>query len=361
MPSHEILMSFKEGLNIIQHAKDFATLQQAIHKMVSICPPEEVHLAKDAIARVIKSKQVSDFRGLQGNPQALAGLDAKYKDLYLILRKSQSQVPPKAPSRTALPGGSSPGRQMAKRKGFGGLNIPTMIDWLRTKRKYLIAGGAVGALGGAFMLYKQLTEEKPDKNPDNTSSFDRTIKSIHKYKAFTQMMNDPNFSGNYTDMINGDYKKPKKKKEVKKKDVKSDQWSREERSLMNDMDSAFNSLAVKPELAYQLPQLPAPKNIDPKALIDDSPIEMRSLGQKTGNPQKKIRKPRKVRKTRRPKPETQATPPDSPEPAVIETIPTRKAKPKKPRNRPAKTTSSANSGRLIPIVKRTKRVRKVKT
>jgi hypothetical protein len=221
MPSPEVLLSFREGLKIIQSVDDFATLRHTVDRMISVCPPGELHMAKDAIARVVRAKQAVELRNSQGQPQVVASLDKKYRDLYIVLRTAQSHIappprPPQAlpPSSASPPPSRPPSNQMAKVRSLGGLNMPMMIlDWLRTKRKYLIAGGAVGAVGGAYMLYRQLTSDKDEtkKNPED-SNFDKTIKSIQKYKAFSMMMNDPNFSGDYTDIINGEYEKSKKKK-----------------------------------------------------------------------------------------------------------------------------------------------------
>jgi hypothetical protein len=359
MPSPEVLLSFREGLKIIQSANDFATLRHTVDRMISICPPAELHMAKDAIARVVRAKQAVELQNSQGQPQALSALDKKYRDLYIVLRTAQSHVAP-APRPQALPPSAPPsrppGNQMAKVRSLGGLNMPMMIlDWLRTKRKYLIAGGAVGAVGGAYMLYRQLTSDKDDtkKNPED-SNFDKTIKSIQKYKAFSMMMNDPNFSGDYTDIINGNYKKTKKKKELKKEDnAKSIAWDKEERSLMKDMDDAFNSIATKPELAYQLPQLPAPKNIDPKEILgEDKPLEFRApKSPKIKNRPFSEKKPRKSRKPRKPKEK---------KPEVVETPAVEPpSEPKIKKTRRKASASEEAPGRLIPIVKRTKRVKKV--
>ena len=368
MPSPEVILSFREGLKIIQNADDFATLQHTIDKMVSICPPEELHMAKDAIARVVRVRQELDRRMSMGYPQAEEALDKKYSDLYIVLRTSKSNIPPIPKQTQALPppasGSRPPNNQMAKIRSMGGLNMPMMIlDWLRTKRKYLIAGGAVGAVGGAYLLYKQITGDKDEikKNPED-SSFDKTIKSIQKYKAFSQMMNDPNFSGDYSDIINGNVsnKKTKKRKELKKEDAtKSIEWDKDERTLMKGMDDAFNSIATKPDLAYQLPQLPAPKNIDPREILgEDKPLELRptkSVKTKRRNlPENKPRKPRKVRKPRQPKPEIVEVQVQAERPQVVET-----SEPKVKKVRKRKTSEEDSPGRLIPIVKRTKRVKKV--
>ncbi len=247
--------------------------------------------------------------------------------------------------------------------------MPSMIlNRLRTKRKYLIAGGAVGAVGGAFLLYKQITSDKKEEVSEKESNFDKTIRSIQKYKAFSSMMTDPDFSGDYSDIINGNYKKTKKKtKELKKEEVKSIEWDKDEKSLMRNMDDAFSAISTKPELDYQLPQLPAPKNVNPKDVLgDDKPIELSIVQRKKETSPKKTRRVKKTRKPKKVREEAESS--DSSEPSAPVSSPEisverpRAKKTRKPR-KTVSTNSSSNEeapGRLIPIVKRTKRVRKVK-
>jgi hypothetical protein len=372
MPSPQILVSFREGLKVLQQADDFTTLRQTIDTLVSICPPEESSLAKDAIARVIRLKQANEAIKFQAYPQALEEVDKKYRDLYIVLRTSKSKAP--QPRPTPRPGnspGSSasppPQTQMAKTTApFGGLSLPSLIQWLGNKKKYLLTGGALAStVGGAYWLYKHFNgdaEEKDKKeNPVKESSLDKTIRSIQKYKAFTQMVNDPNFSGDYADLVSG--KSSKKRKTTKKKKEepqKSREWDRDEKSLMCDMDSAFNSLSARPQLTYKLPQLPAPKNIDPRDIVDDSePLSLKPL--KT--PAKK-----KIKRARKKKPRIEAEESSSsslfPTAAPVEkpkkTRRPRKARSSEPKESKAKKVKKIDApGRLIPIVKRTKRVKKV--
>lgn len=358
MPSQQTLQIFKEGLTILQQAGDFATLRNTIDRMISICPAEELPLAKDAIARVIRIKQANEIKKYQGYPQAIAELDKKYQDLYIVLRAAQSSVNPQP---QALPGDTTSNKANSITKApslLQGLNMPGMvINWLKTKRKYLIAGGAIGAAGGAYLLYKQLATEKEPESTKETN-FDKTIKSIQKYKAFSIMMNDPNFSGDYNDLINGNYKKTKPK-ETKNELAKSTEWDREEKALMKDMDSAFSAISAKPDLDYQLPQLPAPKTIDPSDVIGDTrPLQLNLPGSKQEKPAPKVRKPRKVRTKRKQAEEVEVSTPEEP----LQSEPTVEVTPKKrkPKKVKAEDISSDTPGRLIPIVKRTKRVRKVK-
>jgi hypothetical protein len=369
MPSPQVLVSFREGLKVLQQADDFTTLRQTIDTLVSICPPEESSLAKDAIARVIRLKQANEALKFQAYPQALEEVDKKYQDLYIVLRTSKSKVSPQpvAPSPSGTHASSSNQTQMAKTTvPFGGLSLPSLIQWLGNKKKYLLTGGALAStVGGAYWLYKHFNEEPGEKkeNPIKESSLDKTIRSIQKYKAFTQMVNDPNFSGDYVELMSG---KPssKKRKATKKKEEpqKSREWDRDEKSLMGDMDSAFNSLSTRPQLSYKLPQLPAPKNIDPRDIVDDSePMSLKPI---------KRAKKKIVKRAKKKKPKIEIEEESSSSTSLFPSAPIekpkrarrpRKEKSSEPKESKAKRVKKIDAppGRLIPIIKRTKRVKKV--
>jgi hypothetical protein len=374
MPTQQTILTFKEGVKALQQARDFASLRETIDRMVSLCPPEDVPLAKDAIARVIRTKQAEELNASRGNTQVLDALDKKYRDLYIVLRTSQSKLPPTPPP--ALPNGGmprAPQTQMQKVNPLAGLNLPSMVaDWLKSKKKYLITGGAVmSTLGGAVLLYKYFNGDEETKTQDSKeSNFDRTIRSIQKYRAFSQMANDPNFSGNFTEILDGSYSNSKKKKKVKKKEepLKSNEWERNEKTLMKDMDEAFNALSVRPRLEYELPQLPAPKSINPDDVVGGEIVIQET----------KVEKPkqRKKRKVKTKKTNLSVGPSSSSGPSSSLTPVSEKPKTRKPRKPKAvsesspekkvkkvkkvESTSSSTPGRLIPIVKRTKRVKKVK-
>ena len=368
MPTQQTILSFKEGIKILQQVRDFASLRETIDRMVSLCPPEDVPFAKDAIARVIRIKQAEELNMSRGSPQVIDTLDKKYRDLYIVLRTSKSKTPlqPHNPSVVSNAAPKQQKTQLQKASPLGGLNFPLMVaDWLKSKKKYIITGGAVmSTIGGAVLLYKYFNndDESPSKD-SKESGFDKTIRSIQKYRAFSQMANDPNFSGNFTEILDGSYNKKKKKVRKKEEPLKSAEWDRNEKVLMKDMNDAFNTLSTRPRLEYALPQLPAPKDINPIDVVGS--FGSRPTETKIEKPKKKTRKPRKTRKTR-----------DTTPKAVISTTAEDTKPPKKPRQRKVSTTSSTpaekkvknskpssshTSGRLIPIVKRTKRVRKVKT
>jgi len=365
MPSQQTLVSFREGLKILQKANDFTTLRQTIDTLIGICPPKELHLAKDAIARVIRLKQSNEATRYQGYPDASEEVDKKYRDLYIVLRTSSSRV---ADTPTDIPS-TLQHNQMAKTTPLSGFNLPTLLQWLSTKKKYLFTGGALAStVGGAYWIYTHLNGEKKNKKdkekPEKESTLNKTIKSIQKYKAFTQMMNDPNFSGDYAELLSGKQSTTRKRKNIKKEEPpKSNEWERDEKTLMQDMDSAFNSLGIRPQLDYKLPQLPAPQNIDPRDIVGDTEVfSLRPI-----KPTKKVKKVRK-RKSKAVEPREKSEEPISSFPTLSiekpkKTRRTRK-EPKKSRKEPRKESkvknkADASTGRLIPIVKRTKRVKKV--
>jgi len=377
MASTSTLLSFKEGIKALQYAEDFATLREIIDRMVGMCPSEDLPLAKDAIARVIRIKQANEINKYQSYPQAAEGLDKKYRDLYIVLRTAKSKVEPKA-----LPESSAQTQtQIAKTTPFGGLNIPLMVlHWAKEKKNLLLTGGAVG---GAYLIYKHFYKEKSEdakKNPSTKeNSLDKTIRSIQKYKAFTQIVNDPNFSGNYADLVNGNYKQKKGKKRKEDEELKSNSWDKNERNLMKNMDDAFNSLSIRPNLDYSLPQLPAPKNIDPKDIIDDSgPLSLKPKVTRKPPRKKRIKKVKESSRTDQEKTwsdssENTDNEVDSADEVIREVKPKRRGRPRfsKPKVKPERRVRTEKPkkakrkepeiGQLIPIVKRTKRVKKVKT
>ena len=162
MPSQQTLVSFREGLKVLQQANDFTTLRQTIDTLVGICPPKELHLAKDAIARVIRLKQAEEATKFNGYPQALEEVDKKYRDLYIVLRTSNSRVPEESAPETTYVPAKSPQNQMAKTSPLGGFNLPSLIQWLTTKKKYILTGGALAStVGGAYWLYTHINHWLP--------------------------------------------------------------------------------------------------------------------------------------------------------------------------------------------------------
>jgi len=377
MPSRETLITFREGLKVIQTVDDYVTLKDTIIRMMAFTPPADAHFARDAIARTMRKKQATELQQYQGHPQQVSNLDQKYRDLYVVLKSAKiAPEPPKPVPQKVQPAPKPPKKesnkkQMVKASAFSGLNGPLMVvNWLKSKKKTLLLGTALASsVGGLFWMYKFLTKDETKKeNPEEKESgFDKTIKSIQRYRAFTQASKDPDFMGDYEALVMG--KQTVEPRKVKKKPEmdKSTEWDQEERALMRNMDSAFHVIGTKPKVKVDLPQLPEPRGIDPNAIIK------LTRSNKDESPSVEKPKPKRKRK-RKPKPAPVVeTPiisagPSLPKPRRKKKAPVNKEvttkKPMKP-SKPAKAKTRTKAkdsqpGRLIPIVKRTKRVKKVR-
>jgi hypothetical protein len=113
---------------------------------------------------------------------------------------------------------------------------------------------------------------------------------------------------------------------------------------MKDLDGAFNALSFRPNLEFTLPQLPAPKAIDPSEVVD-----VGIVGDEKKEKKKELRLARALeprKKIENPK---------------IPSLKTDKIISKNLSNIISKSqgNSEENPGRLIPIIKRTKRVKKI--
>jgi len=358
MPIRKNLLSFEEGLAYLQKANDFITLREAINEMLAIVEPQKAHLAKDKIARVMRRKQALEIQQAQGYPDVLQAIDKKYKDLALVLRHAEGPRGLKVPhgqlnSENNNYTGSEPVSALKKTKsnglaGLAGGNLGPMmlLNWIKAKKPLIVRGATFAGIGGvAYWAYQKYFGDKDSrKNPDKGTDFDRTIRSIQKYKAFSRMSKDPDWTGDYEDVLNGKSKKKKKERSNKRNPSKLEEWEKEEQSLFRAMDSAYRSINDKPKFKCEIPQLPEPKKIKSPVLVTSS--------EEYKEPPKKKPKKKKARKSNPPVKAIQEDPhQEEPEVSI-------KAKINKPRaSRKAKTASS--DGRLIPIVKRTKRVRKI--
>lgn len=373
MPTKETLIAFRQGLKALDNAQDYLALREIITKMVALVTPQDEAMAKDAIARVLRKKQALELQSVQGYPQAIQQLDQKYKDLYVALKNVRGQQPMQAQPQMAPQPQQQPQPQQAANplSKLNGLSAPLMLfDWIKTKKSSLMMGTALlTTVGGAYYFYNKLTkDDKKSKKKDSETdtSFDRTLKSIQKYHLFSKMTRNPDFAEEY---IMGTSKSKKKKVTKKSGPDKLSEWDYEERALMKNMDSTFNALSTRPKLKVELPQLPEPKEIGTDIV--------KGLTGDTFEPQEKPKK--KKRRGRKPKPEPiseepKVESPSTPSPSVED-----QPAPKKRRGRPKKSVDTSSEtkpkrqtraktkaakttspGRLIPIVKRTKRISKIK-
>jgi len=352
MPIKKSLVSFEEGLSVLQRSNDFISLRETINEMLSIVPPQKAHLAKDKIARTMRRKQALEIQQAQGYPDVLQAIDKKYNDLALVLRHASAPKGLKVPEGQLYKGPEPVSAAISKKPSTGlaglGGNFGSMmlLNWIKAKRPLLVRGVAFAGIGGvAYWAYQKYLGDgkKTRNNPDKESDFDRTIRSIQKYKAFSKMTKDPDWSGNYEDLMGSRKKSKKKNKNAKRNPSKLEEWEGEEQNLFKAMDSAYRSLGDKPQFKCDIPQLPEPRKVR-------NPVLVASNSNKSS---KRPKKPKK--KAKKSKPVIEET--------VEMDIPKKevsvKAKVKKPKasKKPRKTKSS--DGRLIPIVKRTKRIRKI--
>lgn len=325
MLDSQVLSTFRQGLINLEQVRDFASMRDIITRMVSFVSAEELPYANDAIARIIRIKQSAELQEVQGYPHAIQELDKKYQDLYLVLKNAKSKKSESSITKQVTNGIID---------SYGDTQNPLgnlVLNWIKSNKGNLVKGSAVvGTLGGAYWLYKFLTTEAQNKLTDADTSFDKTIKSIQKYKTFSQMMKNPDMS-NVEEFFSG--KPSAKKKRVdrkieKRQPVEKDQeWDTDERSLMKDMDEAFGALSFRPNLGYKVPQLSTAK---PAKASDVLKI-------KESAPEKKEK--RRLDKTDKP--------------LVLSS-----EKDSSPRElREVKDTET--QGRLIPVIRRTKRIRKI--
>lgn len=324
MPSQESIIAFQKGLQILASVEDYLSLKNTILNLMTISEMQDEAIAKDAIASVLRKKQAVDLQKYKHYPKELEAIDQKYKDLSTVLQNAKATQP--NTTIKALPGSNS-GLGDGAMSIISKLGSTAVIEFI-TKNKVFSLGSAVALAGGSYVVYKKFFESKKESNPtisERESNFEKTIRSIQKYRAFSQLSKDPDFDGNYLEIFQG--KEPKKKKAGPSKKKTSEdistQWDREERSLMQNMDVSFNEIAIRPRIEFEMPQLPAPKNINPNEIIGSAtPVEI---------PVETVKRDRKPKNRKEEKSEEKSR-----KPAPAQSL-----------------------GRLVPIVKRTKRIKKI--
>jgi len=331
MPNQESILTFQKGLQLLASAEDYISLKNTIVHLMSVTEQQDENIAKDAIANVLRKKQASDIQRFKHYPRELEAIDQRYKDLATVLESAGASLPNSeikvlAGTATPLIARSSPLDIISR------LSKSAIVDFFLQNKTFSV-GSAVALAGGGYLVYKKFFDtEIKIENPialDKETNFEKTIRSIQKYRAFSQLSKDPDFDGNYLEVFQGKAPKKKKPSTIKKKSPEDigTQWDKEERSLMQNMDMSFNEMSIRPRMEFQMPELPAPNTINPNEIIGTAvPVEIK-------NPVFKREKRSKPRKDEsRNKNEIQED--------------------KKP-------SPSQSMGRLVPIVKRTKRIKKV--
>jgi hypothetical protein len=328
MPNQESILTFQKGLQVLASAEDYISLKNTIIHLLSVTELQDEIIAKDAIANVLRKKQAVDIQRFKHYPRELEAIDQRYKDLATVLENTGACLPD---SEIKALGGSANSGSIVRNSPLdiiSKLSKTAIVDFF-LKNKVFSVGSAAALAGGSYLVYKKFFDTGLKiENPaplDKESNFEKTIRSIQKYRAFSQLSKDPDFDGNYLEVFQGKAPKKKKPTTAKKKSPEDigTQWDKEERGLMNSMDISFNEISVRPRMEFQMPELPAPNNINLNEIIGTAvPIEI----------EEPIFKKEK------------------------------RSRPKKDENREEKTKKEAPSqsmGRLVPIVKRTKRIKKV--
>lgn len=329
MPNQEAVESFQKGLQVLSSAEDYLSLKNTIMNLLSITEFQDESIAKDAVANVLRRKQATDIQRFKHYPKELEAIDQKYKDLAVILEGAKACLPNS--EIKALPGANRSLAASSPLDIISKLSKNAIVDFLLQNKVFSMSSAAALA-GGSYLVYKKFFDtEVKVINPvlDKESNFEKTIRSIQKYRAFSQLSKDPDFDGNYLEVFQGKTPKKKKPTNTRKKSPEDigTQWEREERSLMQNMDVSFNEISIRPRIEFQMPQLPEPNRIDPNEILGtatssviEDPI---------------FKKEKRVRPSRSRKEDTEE------------------------KVSKEKTTPSQSMGRLVPIVKRTKRIKKV--
>lgn len=330
MPSIEHIELFKKGLYTLESASDFITLKNTIIHLMDVTEKKDEVYAKDAIANVLRKKQAREIQMYHAYPQELDSIDQKYRDLAMILSQIKCKLNSPEEIR-ALPG--------SQLQGLAEKGTMALVNWIKQKPVFAASSALVTA-GSMFLFYKKFftrdKEVKKLENPsDAESSFERTIRSIQKYQAFSQMTKDPEFSGNYLDVIKGKVSN-KKVKPVKKKTAENmnNEWDSEEKALLRTMDTSYNELNIRPRVDFKMPELPSSNDVKPETVLD---VEAKTVEPFLKKEKKVERKPRRELH----KVEEKDLFKESAD-AIV-----KKSKPLE------------ETGRLIPIIKRTKRIKKV--
>lgn len=330
---------FQQGMQILSSTSELETLKHTVFKLLTLAGPSGRSEATDLIARTLRQKQIAEIRSYSAFPHVLQEIDKKYSVLAQVLRgkdpntlgsysapTEQDSAPPppsESPKQPSLPNPLAKINPM-----FALLGNPLhALAWLKDHKSTLFAGASALTLAaGGYYFYSKSGKKK--KNPkESDSGFDKTIKSIQRYKLFSQLCKDPDLTlDDLSNFMNG--KTPKRAKPSKKdrEQSKVSEWDQHERALMKNLDNTFNALTARPKLEYDLPQLPGPKKVKPPE-ITTTPVDFGSMSESATKS-----RPRKKRRKKQDE-STEASPPP--------------------------TTPEENKGRLIPIVKRTKRIKKV--
>lgn len=323
------MASFDQSLNILKTATDYPSVSTALREVLNACPSNQLENFKLKVATVLREKQAAEGKAAQKHPRALQEIDLKYKNLVNILsshapQEQQASIPPvEKPSPIAKAPTSS-------------LGLGSMLfqNFFQSKKKLIVGFGAgLGAIAGLAFVYSKFSKpSEPVKNPDDFKTkklegFEKTLAALQRLRSLNKISKTGSWD-DYEGYLSGKKKKGEPTKELKK----LIDWNKEENSLMSSADRAMKALA---NFKLSSPDLP---------LLSDSGSS--STGEIGFDEGKKKRK-------RREKKEESEVLEETPTDEITEDLQEIEPEPILEEPEPEET------GRLIPVVKRNKRIKKI--
>ena len=314
--------SFDAGLRSLTETDDAQLLQEIVKETLAKCPNQRTRTAKAEVAAILQRKYALETQtAAKHNPALIPEIDKKYQDLSLVLKNIPVMGMEATSNPTPTPSASP---KLPVRPNFAGIGSSLIQSWF-SKRKGFLQGTAIAipAMCGLIYLYNKIwgrsepVEKKViDKNmlrQKELDNFEKMVKSLDHIRTFSRMSRNPDFSGDYRAVL----KNPSKLKRVSSDGSLTKRlakWNQEEQELLKGVDQAVKVITSPPK-KYSFPSflkdespLPKPPKVDAGPIFGEA---------------------KKVKKVKVEKEEEAA-----PEPA--EPV-----------------------GKLIPISKRSKRVRKV--
>lgn len=316
------MASPEENLQLLKVSKDYATLSSTLEVLISDCPIQYIESFKVKLATTLREKQLVETKQASGHARALQDIDLKYRNLAMRLH---DLMPTSQPVRNLPVRNNS-----SSLAGFGATVIK---NWIQARQKQLLGFGvALGAVGGLAFVFNKIYGKSsgsplPVKNPDELrdkkfEGFEKTLTALQKLRSLNKMSKSGSFD-EYEGFLSG---KKKKKGEVVDSDSKRIDWNKEESYLMSSADKAMKALSN-----FKLPEPEVPL-LTTNASLEDT-----------------FATPKKRRK-RKEKEESL----DSVEDVEAEELPIEEEIVQEEND-----TEQETFGRLIPVVKRTKKVKRI--
>lgn len=326
------MASFDQSLNILKTATDYPSVSTALREVLNACPSNQLENFKLKVATVLREKQAAEGRAAQKHPRALQEIDLKYKNLVNILSSHTPQTQP--PPSSASPPVEKPSSIAKAPTSSFGLGSMLFQNFFQSKKKLIVGFGAgLGAIAGLAFVYSKFSKpSEPAKNPEDFKTkklegFEKTLAALQRLRSLNKISKTGSWD-DYEGYLSGKKKKGEPTKELKK----LIDWNKEENSLMSSADRAMKALA---NFKLSSPDLPL--------LSDFGSSSMSEIPFDEG---------KKKRKRKEKKEEFEASE-EMPIEEVAEEIQEMEPEPILEEPEPEET------GRLIPVVKRNKRIKKI--